>query len=62
MDILSKIGAFLNGKKSYITAILIGIGGVLVSLGYTIPEYVWILLAAAGFAAVRSAVDKLPKQ
>ena len=65
MDILSKIGAFLNGKKTYITSALIGIGAVAVSLGYAVPEWIWILLAGLGFAAVRSAIDKLkgtPKQ
>ena len=58
-DVLSKIGGFLSGKKSYITAILIGIGAVAMSLGYDIPEWVLVMLGAFGFAAVRSAIDKL---
>ena len=58
-DVLSKIGGFLSGKKTYIVAALIGVGAVLQTLGINIPEVAWLLLAACGFGAVRSAIDKL---
>jgi len=56
MDLLSKIGTWLNGKKTYIISILIGVAGILTTQGIVIPEYVWALLAAAGLGAVRSGV------
>ena len=56
---LEKIGAFLQGKKTYIVAVLIGVGAVLQTLGYVIPEAVWYILGALGLGAVRSAIDKL---
>ena len=59
MDILSKIGAWLNGKKTYIIALLIGAGAIATSLGYSVPEWAWTLLGALGLGAVRSAIDKL---
>ena len=56
---LEKIGQFLQGKKTYIVAALIGIGAVAMQLGYSIPAIVWPILAALGLGAVRSALDKL---
>ena len=47
---------FLNGKKTYIVAILIGICAALQALGITIPEYVYVILGALGFGAVRNAI------
>lgn len=52
---ISKIMAFLDGKKSYIVAILTGILGI-VSAYHPIPEYVWVLLGALGLGAVRSSI------
>jgi hypothetical protein len=49
--------AFLNGKKTYIVAILAAAGAAATSLGYHIPEYVWPLLAALGLGSVRSAIS-----
>ena len=66
---LSKIESWLNGKKTYIIAILTGLVGIwsaLVGIDPThfhaIPEWVWSILAAAGLGAVRSAIgNQLPK-
>lgn len=52
---LSKITEFLDGKKSYIIAILTGILGI-VSAYHPIPEYIWAILGAAGLGAVRSSI------
>lgn len=48
----------LKGKKTYIIAALAGAGAVAQALGYVIPEYVFILLGAAGFGTVRSAIGR----
>jgi hypothetical protein len=55
---LEKLGNLLQGKKTYIIAILIGLGAVAQSLGYIIPEYVYAILGALGLGAVRSGVTK----
>ena len=55
---LEKIGQYLQGKKTYIIAILIGLGAIAQSLGYVVPEYVYAILGALGLGAVRSGVDK----
>ena len=56
---LEKIGQYLQGKKTYIVAALIGLGAVATQLGYVIPDIVWPILGALGLGAVRSAIDKL---
>lgn len=56
---LEKIGQFLQGKKTYIVAALIGIAAAATQLGYVIPDIVWPILGALGLGAVRSAIDKL---
>jgi hypothetical protein len=50
--------SFLEGKKTYIVAALAAAGAVAQAFGYVIPEYVFILLGAAGFGAVRSAIGR----
>lgn len=58
---LERIGKLLQGKKTYIVAILIGAGAICISLGIQIPDIVWPILGALGLGAVRSALDKLKK-
>jgi len=55
---LERIGKLLQGKKTYIIAILIGLGAAAQAMGYVIPEYVYAILASLGLGAVRSGVDK----
>lgn len=55
MGLLAKIEAFLDGKKTYIIAILTGALGI-VSAYHPIPDYVWAILAALGLGAVRSGI------
>ncbi len=57
----SKAWKFINGYKTQIVAILVGIGGALAYAGIAIPGFVWPLLAALGLAAVRDAVKKIEK-
>lgn len=53
---LSKIEAFLNGKKSYIIAIIAGALAVYQALGHVVPEYIYVILGSLGLGAVRSAI------
>ena len=58
---LEKLQKFLDGKKTYIVMLLVGVGAVLQYQGIVIPEYAWAILAAGGLGAVRSAVSKVEK-
>lgn len=49
---------WLDGKKTYITALVIIVCGVLDSQGVKVPEYVWAALAALGLSFLRAGVDK----
>ena len=59
MGILEKIEKMLQGKKTYIIAVLTGVGVVLTILGIDIPNIVWPILGALGLGAIRSAVGKV---
>jgi len=48
----------LNGKKTYIVAALAAAAAAASALGYEVPEWVWLLLNAAGLGAVRSAIGR----
>ncbi len=56
MGILTKIETFLDGKKTYIIAVVAGLLTVWAGLGHTIPDYIWTGLGALGLGAIRSAV------
>lgn len=56
---MGKIFAFLEGKKTYIAAIVAAVIGIAQSQGYVIPEWVLTLLGAFGLYAVRAAVARL---
>lgn len=49
---------WLDGKKTYLTALVILICGVLAGFGITVPEYVWGALAAIGLGFLRVGVTK----
>ena len=55
---MNKIFEVLNGKKTYIIAVGIGITATLAALGVVIPEWVWLLLNALGLGAIRDAINK----
>ena len=58
---LEKLGKFLQGKKTYVIAVLIGVGAILTQLGVSIPDIIWPILGALGLGAVRSALNKMNK-
>jgi hypothetical protein len=47
---------FLDGKKTYIVAIITGVIAALNYLGIVVPQWVLELLAALGLTALRAAV------
>jgi hypothetical protein len=51
----------LEGRKSYIVAIAIGVFGVLQYFGIVIPEYIWTILGALGLGAIRDAINHIKK-
>jgi hypothetical protein len=53
---MNSIVEMINGKKTYITIVVVMIVVGLMACGINIPEFVWPLLAAAGLGSVRSAV------
>jgi hypothetical protein len=58
-EMFTKIWAAIEGKKLYITALLVAIRGLLVAYGIVIPPWVDSLLTAFGIVAAKSAVAKL---
>ena len=57
---LEKLDKLLQGKKTYIVAILIGVIAGLQAYGIVIPDYVFAILGALGLGAVRSGINKPP--
>lgn len=53
---MNKIIVWLKGKKTYLIAIVTAIIAGVQAMGYTIPEYVYAILAALGISAVRAAL------
>lgn len=49
---------FLNGKKTYIIALVAALTAAAEALGYSIPGWVYVLEGAAGLGAVRIAISK----
>jgi hypothetical protein len=56
---MNSIVSFLDGKKTYITAIIIAGLAFAQALGYQVPDYVFPLLGAAGLGTLRVAVSKV---
>ena len=53
-----KILDWLDGKKTYIIAVAIGVVAALQYLGVEIPEVVYAILAALGLGFLRKGVKK----
>lgn len=58
VDQLTGLWAWLEGKKTYLTAIVAGVLAALGVLGIEVPEYVLTALMAFGLYSVRSAIAK----
>jgi hypothetical protein len=55
---MQKVVEFLRGKKTYIVALTAAAMAFAQSMGWPVPEYVYVLLGACGIATVRAAVGK----
>ena len=55
---MEKVIAWLSGKKTYFVAVITFILGGLMATGVEVPEYVWVLLSAAGLGSVRAGIAK----
>jgi hypothetical protein len=55
---MAKLLDFLDGKKTYLTALAAALIAGAQALGYSVPEWVFTMLAGFGIYAVRSAVAK----
>lgn len=55
---MKKVIEFLSGKKTYITAIVIGVCAACQAAGIVVPEYVYAILGALGLGAVRAGIKK----
>jgi len=57
---MDKLIEFLKGKKTYIVAITTVVLGLLQGLGiFTMPEYIWPVLAGAFGISLRAGVNKV---
>ncbi len=52
------VARWLDGKRTYLTAAVILLCGVLAAHGVEVPDYVWAALAALGLGFLRAAVHK----
>lgn len=50
--------SFLDGKKTYLIALIVAVQAGAKALGYEIPNYVFDVLAALGLYTVRDAIAK----
>ncbi len=55
---MNKVLDFINGKKTYIVAVIVAATAVAQAFGIVIPEWVYTLEGAAGLGAVRVAISK----
>lgn len=58
LNTIKAIWAWLDGKKTFIIAIIGAVTALLVASGVVIPEWVWALLSAAGLGALRAGTKK----
>ena len=58
---MPSIIAFFNANKPYFVALLTAVAAGLQALGYSIPAFVYTLLAAAGITVVHSSIQVAAK-
>lgn len=55
---MTKIFNFLNGKKTYLVALVAAATAAAQAFGYMVPEWLYAVEGALGLGAVRVAVSK----
>ena len=58
---MSKIMEYLKGKKTYLTAIAMGVAAAMKALGHEVPNEVFEFLAALGLITLRAGISKSEK-
>ena len=58
---VKKVVDYLQGKKTYIVAILVAVFELLYQSGVDVPSWVGPMLVILGLGAVRSAIKKVEK-
>ncbi len=58
IDKIKAIWTYLDGKKTYIVAILIAVIALLNASGVVLPNWIWLLLSSFGLGALRHGVSK----
>jgi hypothetical protein len=53
-----ELAELLDGRKTYLTALVVLVVGILHACGVEVPSYVWASLAALGMGFLRAAVKK----
>ena len=59
---MKKLFSWLQGKKTHITAIMIGVSAGLSALDIEIPKEVWAILGALGLTSLRDGISKSGKK
>jgi hypothetical protein len=57
---VQNILGLLDGKKTYIVAIIAAATAAAQALGYTVPDWVYAIEGALGLGALRIAITKTP--
>jgi hypothetical protein len=57
---MQKLIEFLKGKKTYIIALTAAALAFAQAMGWPIPEYVYVILAACGLGTLRASIPKAP--
>ena len=56
---MDSVVSFLDGKKTYIAAIVAAMLAGAQALGYDVPQWVYAILGAFGIGSLRAAVGKV---
>lgn len=56
---MTKILNFLDGKKTYLIALVAAATAFADAMGWPIPDFVWPILGALGLASARAGIAKI---
>ena len=58
INALKAVWVHLDGKKTYIIAVLVAVIALLNASGIVLPDWVWMLLSGLGLGSLRAGVSK----
>ena len=56
---MENITSWLEGKKTYIVALVLAVLGAYTAMGHIVPDEVYVILSALGLGTLRAGVDKV---